>query len=117
MNKDNPLNTTSSSSLNGSKESKATPTSPPPPAQLLCTKDQLTKISSKLGENWSKLLPKFGITDDDAKKIKAEGKNDEGTVMSNYRLHFFTFSDFYNVSIVIVYMGHFIIAKFCQKSD
>ena len=78
MNKDNPLNT-SSSSQNGSKEPKTTPTSPPPPAQLLCTKDQLTKIASKLGENWSKLLPKFGITEEDATKIKAEGKNDEGT--------------------------------------
>ena len=68
-------------SLNGSKDAK-TPTSPPPPAQETCTSDQLSKIASKLGDKWVKLVPKLGLSDDHVKQIKEEGKDDKGTYVA-----------------------------------
>merc|ERR1712018_730749 len=70
---------TSNANLNGSKEGKVP--SPAPPAQEVCTEDQLKKIASKLGDKWNKLVPKLGISEEDVKAINEEGKDDKGKAL------------------------------------
>ena len=65
--------TNASASTNGTKESaKETSTD-------LCTKESLSKIASNLGEEWPKLLPKLGLSQEDGEKFTKDGKTSQGS--------------------------------------
>ena len=44
----------------------------------LCTKENLSKIAGNLGEEWTKLLPKLGLSQEDGEKFTKDGKNSKG---------------------------------------
>jgi len=60
--------TSPGASTNGSKTAKDSG------ANELCTKEQLEKLASNLGENWPKLLPKLGMDKSEEEKLTSEGK-------------------------------------------
>jgi len=61
--------TSPGASTNGSKTAKDSG------ANELCTKEQLEKLASNLGENWPKLLPKLGMDKSEEEKLTREGKD------------------------------------------
>ena len=62
--------TSPGASTNGSKTAKD--------SNALCTKEQLEKLASNLGENWPKLLPKLGMDKSEEEKLTSEGKTHAG---------------------------------------
>ena len=60
-------------STNGTKEAGKTETSAD-----LCTKENLSKIASNLGDEWTKLIPKLGLSQEDAEKFTKDGKTSQG---------------------------------------
>jgi len=80
MIKDNPelLKTLNGSSNGSSIDSKNTTTEPP--VQETCTPEQLSIMASnlaKMGDTWTKIIPKLGLTSEDVDKINKE-KDDQG---------------------------------------
>ena len=65
--------TNASASTNGTKESAKEPSTD------LCTKESLSKIASNLGEEWPKLLPKLGLSQEDGEKFTKDGKTSQGS--------------------------------------
>ena len=72
--------TSPGASTNGSKTAKD---SEPSEANELCTKEQLEKLASNLGENWPKLLPKLGMDKSEEEKLTSEGKDHTGRFPTN----------------------------------
>ena len=75
--------TSPGASTNGSKTAKDSG------ANELCTKEQLEKLASNLGENWPKLLPKLGMDKSEEEKLTSEGKTHAGRFPTNIILLFF----------------------------
>ena len=73
--------TSPGASTNGSKTAKDS-------ANELCTKEQLEKLASNLGENWPKLLPKLGMDKSEEEKLTSEGKTHAGRFPTNLILIF-----------------------------
>lgn len=66
---------------NGTKEAAAevkASESPIPPAPATLTDSQINAIADKLGEKWTKLIPKLGLSPEDKEKIEKEGKDHKG---------------------------------------
>ena len=66
-------NNASANGTNGTKEVGKTEASAD-----LCTKENLSKIASNLGEEWPKLLPKLGLSQEDGEKFTKDGKTSQG---------------------------------------
>ena len=80
--------TSPGASTNGSKTAKD---SEPSEANELCTKEQLEKLASNLGENWPKLLPKLGMDKSEEEKLTSEGKDHTGRFPTIFFLCAFIF--------------------------
>jgi len=65
-------NNASANGTNGTKEVGKTEASAD-----LCTKENLSKIASNLGEEWPKLLPKLGLSQEDGEKFTKDGKTSQ----------------------------------------
>ena len=74
--------TSPGASTNGSKTAKDSG------ANETCTKEQLEKLASNLGENWPKLLPKLGMDKSEEEKLTSEGKTHAGRFPTNLILIF-----------------------------
>ena len=74
-------NTTVSSvaSSNGTKTVKSEV-----PENLVCTKEQLEKLASNLGEHWPKLMPKLGIDKGEEETLTKAGKDHKGLLFENF---------------------------------
>ena len=68
-------------SINGTKEVGKTETSAD-----LCTKENLSKIASNLGDEWTKLIPKLGLSQEDAEKFTKDGKTSQGKFIYQEKL-------------------------------
>ena len=66
-------NNASANGTNGTKEVGKTEASAD-----LCTKENLSKIASNLGDEWTKLIPKLGLSQEDAEKFTKDGKTSQG---------------------------------------
>ena len=75
--------TSPGASTNGSKTAKDSG------ANELCTKEQLEKLASNLGENWPKLLPKLGMDKSEEEKLTSEGKTHAGRFPTNLMFNHF----------------------------
>merc|ERR1711874_790259 len=60
-------------SSNGTKTAKDSEV----PANLVCTKEQLEKLASNLGEHWPKLIPKLGIEKGEEESLTKAGKDNK----------------------------------------
>jgi hypothetical protein len=93
---------------NGSKTAKDSEVSE------LCTKEQLEKLASNLGENWPKLLPKLGMDKSEEEKLTSEGKDHTGRFPTDVILIFVGNNGpfFKNWISVYMYLNSFLIVLF-----
>ena len=73
-------NTTASPSASASSNGTKTAKDSEIPVNVVCTKEQLEKLASNLGEHWPKLMSKLGIDKSEEENFTKTGKDHKGVL-------------------------------------